>query len=95
MDRILDSRLVRRKLQYLVQWKGYDVSHNSWEPADHVVHAKQLVEDFHRQCPSTLRTISMAAFSSLQFRLIPPPMTDVVGKSWDMGIVVARVGTSH
>ena len=29
---ILDSRFRRRKLEYYVDWVGYDVSNYSWEP---------------------------------------------------------------
>ncbi|XP_073439022.1 uncharacterized protein [Dendrobates tinctorius] len=32
VEKILDSRIFRRKLQYLVKWQGYSVKENSWEP---------------------------------------------------------------
>ena len=31
-EKILDSRLHRGKLQYLVKWKGYPNEENTWEP---------------------------------------------------------------
>ena len=34
VERVLDSRMHYRKLQYLVQWKGYGPENNSWEPVD-------------------------------------------------------------
>ena len=36
---ILDSRFRRHKLQYLVDWVGYDVPDRSWEPADTISNA--------------------------------------------------------
>ena len=36
VNSILDSRFRRRKLQYLVDWVGYDESERSWEPADNI-----------------------------------------------------------
>src|SRR6266478_5914055 len=33
-------------LQYLIKWKGYPESDNTWEPADQV-HAPQLVKQYH------------------------------------------------
>ena len=36
VERILDSRLVRRKLEYLVQWKGYDEGSDTWELSSHL-----------------------------------------------------------
>ena len=30
VEKILDSRLFRHKLQYKVKWKGYGEEHNSW-----------------------------------------------------------------
>ncbi|CAJ0924766.1 unnamed protein product [Ranitomeya imitator] len=36
VEKILDSRFSRRKLQYLVKWKGYDQEDNSWVIASDV-----------------------------------------------------------
>jgi len=38
----------RRKLQYLVKWKGYDTSENTWEPEDHLTHMKELLSEYKR-----------------------------------------------
>ncbi|CAJ0946555.1 unnamed protein product [Ranitomeya imitator] len=42
VEKILDSRVSRRKLQYLVKWKGYGQEDNSWVFASDV-HAADLV----------------------------------------------------
>ncbi|EPB88450.1 hypothetical protein HMPREF1544_04685 [Mucor circinelloides 1006PhL] len=36
----------RAKLQYLVKWKNYPDSDNTWEPAEAVENAKQLVDEY-------------------------------------------------
>jgi hypothetical protein len=35
----------KKQLQYLVKWKGYPESDNTWEPADHV-QAPRLVKQY-------------------------------------------------
>ena len=50
MEKILDSRLFCRKLQYKVKWKGYGIEDISWEPSKDI-HALALVPDFHRLHP--------------------------------------------
>ena len=50
VEKILDSRIFRRKLQYLIRWKGYGPDEHSWEPKENV-HAPRLVSEFHRQHP--------------------------------------------
>ena len=52
VEEILDSRMHRSKLQYLVKWLGYQSFENSWEPVANVKHAKSLVDVFHSRYPS-------------------------------------------
>ena len=47
VNSILDSRFRRRKLQYFVDWVGYDESERSWEPADNITNAGAAVAQFH------------------------------------------------
>ena len=51
VENILDSRICRRKLQYLVDWKGHDPSARSWEPAENLANTTELVRGFHEQYP--------------------------------------------
>ena len=51
VDQILDSRVLRRQLQYLVLWKGYPISEATWEPARHLKNATEVVRDFHHRYP--------------------------------------------
>src|SRR6266851_5682638 len=57
----------RRKLQYLIKWKGYPESDNTWEPADNV-QAAQLIRKHHAMHPledkrmaEQARTISLTS----------------------------------
>ena len=49
---ILDSKMMRNKLYYLVDWLGYPLSDHTWEPVNNVGNAQALVDDFHRRYPS-------------------------------------------
>ena len=48
---ILDSRIVRGKLKYLVDWLGYSPEERTWEPAEHLTHAPEAIMAFHRDHP--------------------------------------------
>ena len=54
---ILDSRRHRNKLQYLVQWKGYDGHAESatWEPSENVSNSPVLLAAFHNSYPTKPR----------------------------------------
>jgi len=49
IERILTSRPTRnrRSTQYLVKWKGYPDSENSWLPAKELQSARELLKQFH------------------------------------------------
>ena len=47
INKILDSKLIRRKLHYLVAWEGYGPEENTWEPATNIEEdAREAVEEF-------------------------------------------------
>ena len=48
IEKILQACPTRNKksTQYLVKWKGYPDSENSWLPARELSHAQELVRDF-------------------------------------------------
>ncbi|CAK5272460.1 unnamed protein product [Mycena citricolor] len=35
--------------QYLVKWKGWPHSKNTWEPSRHLIHAKKVLRDWQRK----------------------------------------------
>ncbi|KAF9799378.1 hypothetical protein IEO21_10571 [Rhodonia placenta] len=61
VERIKDSRIFQRQLQYLVKWKGYDDSHTSWEPACNVANAPALIANFHPNAPRRLNAATFDA----------------------------------
>jgi hypothetical protein len=52
VSKIIDSRINRRRLEYLVHWQGYDISKRTWEPAVNLTNAPKMINKFHRQYPT-------------------------------------------
>ena len=48
---ILDSKIVRNKLYYLVDWLGYTPNDRTWEPAENLHNASDMVAAFHNKYP--------------------------------------------
>lgn len=55
VEQILDCKLVRGSPKYLVQWKGYPQSENSWEPRGNLSGCAALLADFHLRNPGLPR----------------------------------------
>jgi hypothetical protein len=46
VSKILDKRIRRKKVQYLVEWLGYGIDHRSWEPVENLVNSEQLIRAY-------------------------------------------------
>jgi hypothetical protein len=68
VEEILDSRLCRGRYEYLVKWRGFPSSENSWEPVENVENAPQIIARFHELHPGAPRQIERTAFASLKFQ---------------------------
>ncbi|MBW0512068.1 hypothetical protein O181_051783 [Austropuccinia psidii MF-1] len=53
VSQILDSKLKRGKLWYLVEWKGFsqDSERSTWEPTENLKNCPELVKDFNSLYP--------------------------------------------
>jgi hypothetical protein len=54
MEEILDKRRKRKKVEYLVSWKGFGPQENSWEPAANTTHCQDLVNEFNSKFPDVV-----------------------------------------
>jgi hypothetical protein len=52
VEKILDSKYIRCWLHYLIQWRGYPSSENSWIPDRDTQNTPDLITEFHQQHPS-------------------------------------------
>ncbi|MBW0494526.1 hypothetical protein O181_034241 [Austropuccinia psidii MF-1] len=53
VSQIVDSKLKRGKLWYLVEWKGFSQysERSTWEPTENLKTCPELVKDFHSLYP--------------------------------------------
>jgi hypothetical protein len=84
VEAILDSHFFRRQLQYLVQWKGYDVGHNMWIPWFNV-NSDELINDFHRHHPNAPHCLATALFLSLPWTTVENATIASTDFEWETG----------
>ena len=51
VERILDRRVYRGKIQYLVNWLGFSEYDSTWEPVHNLTHSKQAIQSFETSLP--------------------------------------------
>lgn len=60
VESILDSRLRRGKVRYLIRWTGYEDT--TWEPFANLHGCKYLLDEFHILYPNAPRSPEPAAY---------------------------------
>ena len=74
----MDFYLKKKKLEYLIHWKGYNNSDRMWKPMFNLGNAKDAIHDFHESHSSTPHTLSIdPADFLLLFQKQPEPFTEV------------------
>ena len=51
VEKILDKRKIKDKIEYLLKWKNYSNEHNSWEPLDNL-DCPDLIKKFEETRPT-------------------------------------------
>ncbi|KAL6167032.1 hypothetical protein ACJQWK_06483 [Exserohilum turcicum] len=51
VEKIIDLQKFRGQWKYLVKWKGWPESHNTWEPEGNLTNSESLVREYHRKYP--------------------------------------------
>ena len=78
VDYIVDSHLKRRKLKYLIHWRGYDNTDHMWEPKSNLGNAQDAIHNFHQSHSSAPCTLSIdPADFLLLFQKWLGPFTEV------------------
>ncbi len=68
---------MRGRVQYLIKWKGYDHSDDTWEPRTNLTNADELLQEFHQQHPDAAKapirvvTFGGKCFESSSYELTP------------------------
>jgi RNase H-like domain found in reverse transcriptase/Reverse transcriptase (RNA-dependent DNA polymerase)/Integrase zinc binding domain/Ty3 transposon capsid-like protein/Chromo (CHRromatin Organisation MOdifier) domain len=58
---ILDSRLRRNKIEYLIDWLGYGPEDRTWQTIDTLTNCVELVEAFHIRYPNKPNALTFGA----------------------------------
>ena len=61
VEDILDVKIIHGKYQFLISWKGYPDSSNSWEPEENLMNCRELVEDFKERFKKRMETTARGA----------------------------------
>jgi len=55
VEQILDKRVIRKRIQYLIKWQGYPLHDATWEPIENLENAPDKVKDFESMRTSNLK----------------------------------------
>ncbi|MBW0549473.1 hypothetical protein O181_089188 [Austropuccinia psidii MF-1] len=94
VDQVLDSKLKRGKLWYLVEWKGFseDPERTTWEPASNLTSSPDLLKDFHSLYPVEKKCIPLETPSPANIPVTPsePEVRKGKAKRHGEGLITAK-----
>jgi hypothetical protein len=49
VEKIVDKKISKGEVKYLVKWIGWDSKDNTWEPLRHLKNCKDLVDEYEEK----------------------------------------------
>mmetsp|Transcript_33178 Transcript_33178/g.51862 ORF Transcript_33178/g.51862 Transcript_33178/m.51862 type:complete len:171 (-) Transcript_33178:66-578(-) len=49
VEKIVDKRTTKGRVEYLLKWEGYPDAENTWEPASILHHCSELIAEFEKE----------------------------------------------
>lgn len=56
VEAIIEQRIRNGRNEYLIKWKGYSATENTWEPTKHLQSCRNMIKRFHQDQQRTART---------------------------------------
>lgn len=63
VEQILDSKFAYNRLHFLVKWKGWPDSENSWEPEQNLENSPESIQEFYKSHPGAPRRLPSGGVS--------------------------------
>ena len=82
VEYMVDSQYKGKRLEYLIHWRGWSETDQTWEPLSNLGNAADIIRDFHASHSSAPRCIcGISPFDFLQLFCyvgLSPPVTSLV-----------------
>jgi hypothetical protein len=73
VEKIMDKTFKKGKPYYLIHWKNFEHSENTWEPEENI--SPMLLAEYHRRNPDALTRPSAALQKAIRAKRHPSPPT--------------------
>ena len=49
VEQVVKNKIVNQKLEYLIEWKSYDETKNTWKSFQNLIHCKVILREYYRK----------------------------------------------
>ncbi|XP_074597364.1 chromobox protein homolog 5-like [Brevipalpus obovatus] len=84
VEEVVDKRIVDGKIEYLLKWKDYDHSANTWEPEENLS-CTELIKEFERKASEKSRKLDLPGSVSNGESFASPPAQKISETSDSFG----------